>query len=135
MTHEQVRLVQESFALIRDDLEHFAEVFYMQLFELSPDIQHMYRGDQKERERNLAGMLNTIVNALDRLDDIKPDLQSLGRRHISYGVRSKDYQAFGEVLMWTIEKFLNTAFTPDVQESWYSFYEYISGVMREHADH
>jgi nitric oxide dioxygenase len=130
MTPEQVKQVQESFGLIRPDLERFAEVFYMQLFEQRPEIQYMFRGDRKEQERKLARMLDTIVTALDRADDIEPALSSLGRRHVGYGVRAKDYGAFGEVLMWTVEKFLDTAFTPEVQGAWRAFFEHISGYMR-----
>ncbi|MDP6707807.1 MAG: globin domain-containing protein [Alphaproteobacteria bacterium] len=135
MTPEQIDQVRESFASIRFDLEGFAEVFYMQLFERCPEIQYMYRGDQKEQERKLASMLVWLIDGLDRMDDVKPMLQSLGCRHIAFGVRSKDYGAFGEVLMWTVAKFLDRAFTPEVAESWRSFYEEISAIMQSHADH
>lgn len=135
MTPEHVKLVQESFALFRPDLGLFAELLYMELFEQCPKIQYMYRGDRKEQERKLAGMLDMIVNALDQVDNIKPALWNLGRRHVTYGVRAKDYQAFGEVLMWTLEKFLYTTFTPEVEDSWRAFYEHISGIMRGRIDY
>lgn len=32
-------------------------------------------------------MLATAVSELDRLDDIVPDIQNLGRRHVVYGER------------------------------------------------
>lgn len=135
MTPEHIRLVQESFALFRSDLEQFADVLYMELFNRFPEIQYMFRGDRRDQGRKLGTMLDTIVDALDWIDDIKPILWNLGRRHLTYGVREKDYRVFGEVLMWTVEKFLYTAFTPEVEEAWRAFYAHISEIMVGRVDH
>jgi hypothetical protein len=37
-------------------------------------------------------MLGLAVNGLNRMDQLLPVVRSLGTRHVSYGVRDKDYE-------------------------------------------
>ena len=86
MTPESKVLVQQSFAQVAPMSEQAAAMFYGRLFELDPGLKPLFRGDIKEQGRKLMQMLAIAVNGLDRLDDIVPAVQSLGRRHVGYGV-------------------------------------------------
>ena len=41
-------------------------------------------------------MLALAVNSLDRMEQLLPVVQSLGTRHVSYGVRDRDYDTVGQ---------------------------------------
>jgi hemoglobin-like flavoprotein len=82
----------------------------------------MFRGDMAVQGRKLMQMLSVAVNGLNSLDKIVPAIQDLGKRHVAYGVREKDYQTVGTALLWTLEQGLGSNFTPDVKEAWTAVY-------------
>jgi hemoglobin-like flavoprotein len=75
-------------------------------------------------------MLGLAVNSLDRIEQLLPALQSLGTRHVVYGVRDKDYDTVGRALLWTLRKGLGEAFTPDVEAAWSNVYATLASAMQ-----
>ena len=63
-------------------------------------------------------MLATAVVNLHQVEKIVPAVQELGRRHAGYGVTDAHYTPVGEALIWTLDKGLGPAFTPDVKDAW-----------------
>ena len=89
MTNEQIKLVQDSFRQVAPIAETAAQLFYARLFELDPDLELLFKGNLSEQGRKLMQMLGLTVNSLDRMEQLLPVVQSLGTRHVSYGVREK----------------------------------------------
>jgi hemoglobin-like flavoprotein len=56
-------------------------------------------------------MLAAAVKGLDRLDQLVPVVQALGRRHATYGVVDAHYDTVGVALLSTLEQGLGDAFT------------------------
>ena len=77
--------------------------------------------------------INTVVNSLDKIETMVPVIQDMGRRHAKYGVKPQQYDTVGAALLWTLEKGLGSAFTPEVKSSWASAYTLLSGVMKDAA--
>jgi len=75
-------------------------------------------------------MLALAVNSLDRMEQLLPVVRSLGTRHVSYGVRDKDYDTVGQALLWTLRKGLGDAFTPDVEGAWSNVYATLATAMQ-----
>ena len=134
MNRRDILLVQDSFAKIKPRMNLFAETFYARFFEEAPHISYLFRGDQLEQERQLGAMLTMIVAGLGRVDALGPALRNLGMRHIRYGVRPEDYLAFGYSLDWTLAKFLEEHYTPEVRAAWLSFYQFLSHSMQDSSD-
>ncbi len=59
--------------------------------------------------------------------------RGLGARHVSYGVRDEHYDTVGQASIWTLEKDLGNAFTPQVKSAWLSAYGLLAGVMKDAA--
>ncbi len=133
MTSEQKRLVQESFKLVVPIKDQAAQMFYDRLFELDPAVRALFQGDMKRQGALLMAMLATAVNGLNRLDEIVPPVQELGRRHAGYGVRSEHYATVAAALLWTLEKGLGAAWTPQVKEAWTACYSLLAKTMQEAA--
>ena len=74
--------------------------------------------------------INIAVNALDKLDTIRPVVAEMGRRHVGYGVLDGHYDTVGEALLWTLDQGLGDAFTPEVKEAWTLTYTTITDVMK-----
>jgi hemoglobin-like flavoprotein len=131
MTPEQVSLVQNSFEKVRPIAETAAQLFYDRLFEIAPEVQPLFTGDIKEQGRKLMTMLATAVASLDKIDQILPAVQELGRRHGTYGVRDEHYGLVGEALLWTLERGLGNDFTPDVKDAWAVVYGTLAQTMQD----
>ena len=130
MTNEQIKLVQDSFRQVAPIAETAAQLFYARLFELDPDLELLFKGNLTEQGRKLMQMLALAVNSLDRLDQLLPVVRSLGARHVTYGVRDRDYNTVGEALLWTLQKGLGPAFTPDVEAAWSDVYATLASAMQ-----
>lgn len=130
MTNEQIKLVQDSFKQVAPIAEAAAQLFYARLFELDPALESLFKGNLTEQGRKLMQMLGLAVNSLDRMDQLLPAVQSLGRRHVTYGVRDKDYETVGRALLWTLRKGLGEAFTPEVEAAWSKVYATLASAMQ-----
>lgn len=134
MTNEQIKLVQDSFRQVAPIAETAAQLFYARLFELDPDLELLFKGNLTEQGRKLMQMLGLAVSSLDRMEQLLPVVRSLGTRHVSYGVRDKDYDTVGQALLWTLRKGLGESFTPDVEAAWSNVYATLASEMQSGAE-
>ena len=133
VTTRQKTLVQESFASLAPIAEDAVALFYRRLFEIDPQLRRMFPADMAAQHRKLAQMLTAAVKGLDHLDRLVPVVQDLGRRHVGYGVTDAHYDTVGSALLWTLEKGLGSAFTPDMKDAWATVYGLLATVMKEAA--
>ncbi len=133
MTPEQVKLVQDSFQKVVPIADTAADLFYGRLFEIAPEVRPLFPTDLSEQKGKLMGMLSTAVSNLHQVETIIPAVQDLGRRHVGYGVTAEQYKPVGEALIWTLEKGLGDAFTPDVKDAWVTTYTTLEKVMTDAA--
>ncbi|KPJ97003.1 MAG: hemin receptor [Gammaproteobacteria bacterium SG8_15] len=133
MTPEQKDLVQTTFADVVPIADTAAKLFYGKLFELDPDLKSLFKGDMEEQGRKLMQIIATAVNGLDRLDEIVPVVEDLGKRHVGYGVKAKDYNTVGTALLWTLKQGLDSSFTPEVEEAWTVVYTLLADTMKNAA--
>lgn len=135
MTPRQKQLVQESFMQVLAISDHAAELFYGRLFSRNPEYQALFNGDMTEQGRKLMQHLNMVVRGLQKLEQIVPAVQTLGRKHVHYGVQPQDYDAVGQALIWTLEQGLGPSFTPEVRDAWMTAYTRLASTMIEAASH
>jgi hemoglobin-like flavoprotein len=133
MTPEQITLVRDSFAKVAPIAPAAATMFYDRLFVLNPALRPLFKGDMAEQGRKLMAMIGTAVANLDRLGEILPAVQALGRRHAAYGVSPGDYDTVASALLWTLEQGLGADFTPAARDAWTSCYVVLAGEMQAAA--
>ena len=133
MTPEQKALVQQSWQQVEPIAPQAAELFYNTLFTMDPSVKPLFKGDMKEQGEKLMSMITSAVNMLDRLDELVPVVQRLGKRHVDYGVKDEHYQTVGAALLDTLEKGLGDGFTPAVKEAWVAVYGVLSSTMIDAA--
>jgi hemoglobin-like flavoprotein len=134
MTPTEIGLIRESWASVEPIADTAAGLFYGRLFELDPALQRLFRRtDMAAQRKVLMQTLTVVVKSIDRLDQIVPAVQALGRRHAGYGVREEHYATVGAALLWTLEQGLGEAFTPAVRDAWTGAYGTLASVMIEAA--
>src|ERR1700750_2551525 len=129
MTPDQVKLVQESFAKVAPISETAAALFYDRLFEVAPTVKAMFPVDMTGQRRKLMATLAVVVNGLGNLESVLPAASALARRHVSYGAEPAHYPVVGSALLWTLEKGLGEAWTPEVPAAWTAAYGTLSNFM------
>jgi hemoglobin-like flavoprotein len=129
MTPEKIALVQKSFSQVVPIADQAAMLFYDRLFEIAPEVKPMFKGDIKEQGRKLMATLGIVVTGLTRLETVLPAASALAKKHVSYGVKDEHYPIVGSALLWTLEKGLGEAWTPEISNAWTTAYGTLSGYM------
>jgi nitric oxide dioxygenase len=133
MNPSQVKLVQESFAKVAPISEKAAIIFYDRLFEVAPSVKAMFPADMTEQRNKLMATLAVVVNGLSNLESILPAASALATRHVGYGAKPEHYPVVGGALLWTLEKGLGEAWTPEVAAAWTAAYGTLSSFMISEA--
>lgn len=133
MMPQQIALVQQSFSKVAPISEAAAVLFYDRLFEVAPSVRAMFPEDMTEQRKKLMGMLGAVVSGLSNLETILPAASALAKRHIAYGARAEHYPVVGATLLWTLEKGLGEAWTPELATAWTDAYGVLSGYMISEA--
>ena len=129
MTPEQINLVQTSFTKVVPISETAAELFYGRLFEIAPEVKPLFKGDMKEQGKKLMATLNVAVQSLTDLPALVPVLEKLAIGHVPYGVKPEHYDKVGAALLWTLEKGLGDAWTPETSDAWTETYTIVATTM------
>lgn len=130
MTNHQKTLVQTSFRQVLPIADQAATLFYNRLFEVAPDVRSLFKGDMAEQGRKLFQVIGFAVDSLDNPGVLLPAVKNLGDRHRHYGVQPSHYTVVGETLLWTLNKGLGEAFTPEVETAWTAVYGVLASTMR-----
>ena len=129
----QAKLIRESFAQIEPRAAIAALMFYQRLFALDPSLRGLFQRDIEEQGVKLMQALRFAVSALDNPGELQPVLESLGRRHVYYGVKEQHYETVSAALMGALEYVLGPAFTPEVKEAWQAIYNHMADTMKRAA--
>jgi nitric oxide dioxygenase len=134
MTRNDIRLVRQSFRHLDPVKNLAAEVFYARLFEIDPTTPALFANtDMKVQGAKMMTALTLVVDALDRLPSVTPEIAELARRHKGYGVTERQYASVGAALMWTLEQAFGSAFTPPVAAAWGRAFAALSKTMIQAA--
>lgn len=134
MTPKQITVVQTSFkAKIWPMANEAATLFYDCLFELNPALRTLFNHDMSEQWRKLMEMLWLVVHGLDEaeIDELNLLLESLGERHVSYGVQPEYYQSVEVALLSMVESCLKRDFTAEAEDAWRAVYKLMADGMKQ----
>jgi len=129
MTPSEIALVRQGFERIAPDAENVGLALYQKLFELDPSLRRLFGNDMRRHGRNIMAALAMVVGSLDDLGPVLAQVQSLGRRHASYGVQPRDFATGGVALIATLEAGLGEEFTAAAREAWSRAYTTLTDVM------
>ncbi|MBA2686249.1 MAG: hemin receptor [Gemmatimonadaceae bacterium] len=119
MSPDSILLVQRSWGTIVARTDSAARMFYARLFELDPRTPAMFaNADMEEQERKLMQMLALAINSLSILAELSPAIESLGRRHVAYGVTDEQYETVRQALLYMLSQLLGASFDDPMRRAW-----------------
>ena len=129
MTPDQAVLIKKSFDAMWPVHRNIADLCYRRLFELDPGARAVFRNDMERQRLKLMDMIAALVGALDQQELFQSMIKHSGRLHAGFGVQPSQYVAFGEALIWALERQFGTAFTPELKEAWRALYATVQAQM------
>lgn len=134
MYASDIALVQSSWDQVLPIADTAAQLFYGRLFEIDPALKSLFsQTDMVEQRKKLMQMITVVVRGLERIDQLLPAIEAMGRRHRGYGVTDQHYETVAAALLWTLEQGLGPAFTPEVRSAWIETYTILAAVMQRGA--
>lgn len=115
---QDAQLVRESFEMIRGMAIPTAMLFYGRLFDMDPSLRGLFHVDFKAQSVKLMDTLSLVVESADRLDQLRPTLRDLGRRHVDYGVHPQHYQTVSTALIWALAQAMQPDFHEELRAAW-----------------
>ncbi|XP_078351167.1 uncharacterized protein LOC144635922 [Oculina patagonica] len=137
ITEEQITLVQESWGLVKDDLEQMRVEFYVSLFKEDPEhlklfpymddqsTHYVMKIDDRVKRKGLVTMQHVDM-AVASLKD--PDSRVHYQKSSTFCPRKS--KSVGAAFLHTLNKHLGKKFTPKVKEAWTAVY----GLVAENSD-
>ena len=133
LTSRQKRRVQESFESIKGYSTALTKLFYGRLFELRPDFRPMFKISLEDQSRKILDMLVVIIESLDDFESLRPRLEELGRKHVTYGAMPEHYDFIRIALVWAIGQALELEFDADTKAAWNQMLTAVAEAMLDGA--
>ena len=108
--------------------------FYSYLFLKYPETRDMFPPAMMRQRDRLVGALVRIVTNVDKVGELVPYLEDLGRDHRKFGALTAHYPAVGEALIATLRHFTGDDWTDDLQANWAAAYGVVAGAMSGAAE-
>src|SRR6266536_4748931 len=129
-----VETLEKSFDLVAPQGDELMRAFYDKLFEAAPDVRPLFVDVDMDRQRQaLLNMLLVVRESLRDLEDIVPDLEELGARHVEYGAKPEHYPYVGQALIGAMQQVAGDAWNPEYTDAWQEAYGVVQGVMLQGA--
>lgn len=129
----RAELVQRSFQLVESHAEELVRLFYANLFDIAPETRELFPINMQLQRSRLLRALVHIVQNVDRMDDLRPFLEQLGRDHRKFGVLPWHFEAVGTALLAAVREFAGEAWTPEVERAWAEAFGIVAECMQAAA--
>jgi len=132
MTPEQIKLVQETFESVQPIAAQAADLFYGRRLEIAPQVRPLFPEDLAKQTRKLMGTRHRGHQPASGRED-RAGRAGPGAMALRLGVTEAPNAPVGEALIWTLDKGLGPAFTPEVKDARLGAYTTLAGVMKDAA--
>lgn len=133
LTTDEVKQVQQSYAILKPNAEDFGNQFYANLFKHVPDAAKLFPPSNPHQTIKLMLFLETGINTLHEIEKVAPLLRDLGERHVHYGVVESHYVVAEDALVDTLKQYLGDDFSAELETAWRHAYQALTFYMRDAA--
>ncbi len=128
MTPEQVKLVQQSYELVKPISERAAALFWSCLFDLNPGLDDVIPKDIRANSRKAMFLLGQAVRRLDHNKGFVTAIKGC-RKRMRYELDDFDYRTIRQALLWTLERMLGPSFNTETRYAWTEAFSVFASVI------
>jgi class 3 adenylate cyclase/hemoglobin-like flavoprotein len=122
--------LRESFSLAEAAGTQFAQLFYEHLFDIDPSLSRQFESvDMATQGAMVLQVIRVTLDGLEDLPSIRPTLESLGYRHVHYGVRPQQYATAAEAFIRALQQVLGERFDRSLESIWRETLSAVTDVM------
>lgn len=109
-----------------ENKEAAAGIFYENLFALAPELRSLFPTEMSGQSRKFSATMVMAINSLSDWEALRPIVEALARRHLSYGVELEHYEVLQRALIATLEELSATQAEIEV---WRKVFKIVAGHM------
>jgi hemoglobin-like flavoprotein len=125
-----VETLEESYDIIAPKIAEIVERMYKRLFEIAPRTVKIFEGRDASRQRRT---IEVMRESFDDLSILTPELEALGARHASWGVKEEDYGVMGTILLESMAAAVDPYWRSEYTTAWATLWQVVEQVMLEGA--
>ncbi len=128
----KVNLIKDSWekTIVNSSRLKFSTDFYNYISNVSCEVRELFVNDIKLPPGVFIFMISSIVNNVERLNEIEPDLVKLGQRHKGYRVRPFMYIIVCRSFIQTIDDwYKNDKQRLEIIQAWVTFFTQLTKIM------
>jgi hemoglobin-like flavoprotein len=129
MTEEQIVIIRQSWEKVKPGARQIGRSLYDKLFVALPHVRHMFDEDINQQACKLAAVVSFVVAKLHRLEDIFPDLKSIGSKHEKYNIPLAWYDVVGQCLIDAIKEESRDSWNDHIGDTWLTLYNILKEQM------
>ena len=135
MTPEQIEHVNQSWQSIVLMGDTAIAMFYRRLMDIDASSHALFADtDMRAQRVKFMDTFGMCVRSLHDLEECRPMLEQLGRRHAAVGVEDHHYESVRDALLTTIESGLGQILDDHAKDAWNAAFEAITEPMRTAAN-
>jgi NAD(P)H-flavin reductase len=127
------QLLKESLALVEPVHDKMTGYFYARLFIDNPQIRSMFPLVMDTQRDRLFRALISLVQGVERPEQVVPFLQQLARDHRKFGVQPAHYEAVGRALIGAVKEYSYGEWTDEIEAAWWRTYSIAARTMVDAA--
>lgn len=135
MTFENTQTVQNSWALLRPEIEAFTGTVFDNLFTRDPSLRAKFPSDMRPQLARFQSTLNMAICWLHSPEVVSPVLEDLGASLMAQGI-DEDHFTFAKFAMLdALTMHLGPKFDHRIQRAWEEAFESVLDIMHQDVTH
>lgn len=109
MQSQTVEIVKSTVPLLEQHGRQITDVFYAKLFAANPCLRNVFNMTNQERGEQSQALSDAVLayaRHIDQLDVLLPVVERIAHKHVSLGIKPKQYALVGESLLEAIQEVL-----------------------------
>ena len=125
-----ITLLRSSFETLKPQADDLAQRFYARLFSTYPQVRPLFKtNDFAEQRRKLMASVAAVVALVDRPEQLRPVLATMGRQHAEIGVQRHQYDFVRASMLAAMSDHLGERWTPELSHTWDAALRFVSDEM------
>jgi len=129
-------LIQQSWdsTLERCSPEEIGDCIYDTLFQIAPNLRHLFSKPKEIMAMKLVGIVGALVALSAHPETVDEVVRDLGRRHVTYGVASHHVPVMKQAIIAVLERMLGENWDARTSKAWNELWDVSATAMMKAID-